>query len=171
MSFEMRLVWLHTPTVAGEGWKGSAPVDLPRRPRRDSRVRPRPPKIWIPLVPGPPRGKVTQRGALVSARTLTVAESDGVMPEPPGSATPPSTDAYRPDVQGLRAVAVLLVIAYHLYPDLIPGGYIGVDVFFVISGFLITGNLAREAQRHGRVRLLNFYGRRARRLLPARSWC
>ena len=103
----------------------------------------------------------------MSTRTLTVAESDGVMPEPPVSATPPATNAYRPDVQGLRAVAVLLVIAYHLYPDLIPGGYIGVDVFFVISGFLITGNLAREAQRHGRVRLLSFYGRRARRLLPA----
>ncbi|WP_338180147.1 acyltransferase family protein [Jatrophihabitans sp.] len=74
---------------------------------------------------------------------------------------------FRPDVQGLRALAVSLVVLYHLYPTLIPGGYIGVDVFFVISGFLITGLLARSVARTGKVGLLGFYGRRARRLLPA----
>ncbi|WP_150243356.1 acyltransferase family protein [Nocardiopsis quinghaiensis] len=74
---------------------------------------------------------------------------------------------FRPEVQGLRAVAVLLVLAYHLDPALLPGGYVGVDVFFVISGFLITSLLYREADEHGRVSIGGFYVRRVRRLLPA----
>ena len=51
---------------------------------------------------------------------------------------------HRPDVQGLRALAVTAVVLYHLWPGLVPGGYVGVDVFFVISGYLITGLLFRE---------------------------
>ena len=74
---------------------------------------------------------------------------------------------FRPEVQGLRAVAVLLVLIYHLDPDLVPGGYVGVDVFFVISGFLITSLLYREAGKHGRISIARFYVRRVRRLLPA----
>jgi peptidoglycan/LPS O-acetylase OafA/YrhL len=74
---------------------------------------------------------------------------------------------FRPDIQGLRALAVSMVVLYHLYPSLVPGGFAGVDVFFVISGFLITGHLWRGYQRDGRVRLLDFWGRRARRLVPA----
>ncbi len=74
---------------------------------------------------------------------------------------------FRPEVQGLRAVAVLLVLVYHLNPDLLPGGYVGVDVFFVISGFLITSLLLREVREHGRVSLAGFYVRRVKRLLPA----
>jgi peptidoglycan/LPS O-acetylase OafA/YrhL len=74
---------------------------------------------------------------------------------------------FRPDIQGLRALAVSMVVIYHLYPSLVPGGFVGVDVFFVISGFLITGHLWRGYQRDGRVRLLDFWGRRARRLMPA----
>lgn len=74
---------------------------------------------------------------------------------------------FRADIQGMRALAVSLVLIYHLYPDLLPGGFVGVDVFFVISGFLITGGLWRGFQRNGRVRLLDFWGRRARRLVPA----
>ena len=74
---------------------------------------------------------------------------------------------FRPDIQGLRALAVSMVVIYHLYPSLLPGGFAGVDVFFVISGFLITGHLWRGYQREGRVRLLDFWGRRARRLVPA----
>jgi len=74
---------------------------------------------------------------------------------------------FRPDVQGLRAIAVGVVVFYHLYPKLLPGGYVGVDVFFVISGFLITSHLARGYRKTGRIKLLDFWGRRARRLLPA----
>lgn len=71
----------------------------------------------------------------------------------------------RPDIQGLRALAVLAVIADHTfaYPH---GGFVGVDVFFVISGFLITGLLLREYEKNGRISFADFYRRRARRILP-----
>ena len=78
-----------------------------------------------------------------------------------------SGHGFRPDIQGMRAIAVSMVVVYHLYPSLVPGGFAGVDVFFVISGFLITGHLWRGYQRDGRVSLLDFWGRRARRLVPA----
>ncbi|HYK66501.1 MAG TPA: acyltransferase family protein [Streptosporangiaceae bacterium] len=74
---------------------------------------------------------------------------------------------FRPDIQGLRALAVTMVLIYHLYPSLLPGGFVGVDVFFVISGYLITGQLWRGVQRTGKVALVEFWGRRARRLVPA----
>ncbi|MFZ0717881.1 MAG: acyltransferase family protein [Mycobacterium sp.] len=74
---------------------------------------------------------------------------------------------FRPDIEGLRAVAVLAVVLFHADVPGVGGGYVGVDVFFVISGFLITGLLWREANTTGAVRLRRFYGARARRLLPA----
>ena len=74
---------------------------------------------------------------------------------------------FRPDIAGLRAVAVTMVVIYHLFPSSLPGGFVGVDVFFVISGFLITGQLWRGFERSGKVRLVDFWSRRARRLLPA----
>jgi peptidoglycan/LPS O-acetylase OafA/YrhL len=74
---------------------------------------------------------------------------------------------FRPDIQGLRAIAVAMVVIYHLYPAALPGGFAGVDVFFVISGYLITGHLWRGYARTGTVELADFWGRRARRLIPA----
>jgi peptidoglycan/LPS O-acetylase OafA/YrhL len=74
---------------------------------------------------------------------------------------------FRPDIQGLRAIAVSLVVIYHVYPSALPGGFAGVDVFFVISGYLITGHLWRTCQKTGRLSLADFWGRRARRLIPA----
>ena len=74
---------------------------------------------------------------------------------------------FRPDIQGLRALAVLLVIVAHAGFSTFAGGFVGVDVFFVISGFLITSLLVREATRSGRISLAGFYARRARRILPA----
>src|SRR3954467_1227872 len=77
-----------------------------------------------------------------------------------------SLHAYRADVDGLRAVAVLSVLGYHAFPGLLPGGFAGVDIFFVISGFLITGIILEDLQR-GRFTFANFYWRRVRRLFPA----
>lgn len=74
--------------------------------------------------------------------------------------------AHRADLQGLRGVAVLLVVLYHA-GRIVPGGFIGVDVFFVLSGFVIGASILREADRTGSMSLGNFYARRVRRILPA----
>ena len=77
-----------------------------------------------------------------------------------------SSRAFRPDIEGLRAVAILLVVAYHAGVPGFAGGFVGVDVFFVLSGYLITGLLFEELSRTGRIAFKQFYARRARRLLP-----
>lgn len=74
---------------------------------------------------------------------------------------------FRPDIEGLRAIAVLLVVACHAGVPWLQGGYVGVDVFFVISGYLITRLLQTEYHREGQLNLSGFYARRVRRLLPA----
>ncbi len=84
-----------------------------------------------------------------------------------GAGRSPATPGFRTDIEGLRAVAVLLVVWFHADLPGLPGGFVGVDVFFVISGFLIAGLLWREAGRTGTVSLRQFWGARARRLLPA----
>jgi peptidoglycan/LPS O-acetylase OafA/YrhL len=73
---------------------------------------------------------------------------------------------YRPDIDGLRAIAVLFVIGFHAFPRLLPGGYIGVDIFFVISGFLITGLILHELEAK-EFSFQDFYARRVRRIFPA----
>ena len=75
-------------------------------------------------------------------------------------------EPHRRDIDGLRAVAVLAIVVFHAAPALLPGGYVGVDVFFVISGFLITRIIAGERDE-GRFSFARFYLRRARRILPA----
>ena len=81
--------------------------------------------------------------------------------------TAPGDRRFRPDVEGLRAVAVVLVVLFHASLPGLPGGYVGVDVFFVISGFVITGLLLRERSSSSRTSLVSFYSRRVRRILPA----
>ncbi|WP_371478814.1 acyltransferase family protein [Kitasatospora sp. NBC_00315] len=86
----------------------------------------------------------------------------------PGTPGPgPRPAAFRPDIEGLRAVAVLAVLGFHAAVPGLAGGFVGVDVFFVISGYLITALLVREAVTTGRIRLGEFFSRRARRLLPS----
>jgi peptidoglycan/LPS O-acetylase OafA/YrhL len=86
------------------------------------------------------------------------------------SSTPARPDrnrTFRPDIEGLRAIAVVMVLLDHAGLALLSGGYVGVDVFFVLSGFLITGLLLKEVGETGGISLGHFYARRARRLLPA----
>lgn len=75
-------------------------------------------------------------------------------------------DAYRRDIDGLRAIAVLAVVVFHAFPELLPGGYVGVDVFFVISGYLISGVICGQLARN-RFSFADFYARRIKRILPA----
>ena len=82
-------------------------------------------------------------------------------------ARPAAKPGFRPDIQGLRAIAVILVVLFHAGVETLSGGYVGVDVFFVISGFLITTHLLESLERDGRIRFGRFYARRARRILPA----
>jgi peptidoglycan/LPS O-acetylase OafA/YrhL len=77
-----------------------------------------------------------------------------------------SHNSYRPDIDGLRAFAVMCVVVYHAFPSLLPGGFIGVDIFFVISGFLITGIILRE-QHASEFSIRHFYSKRVRRIFPA----
>ncbi len=85
----------------------------------------------------------------------------------PTSAGAQPATPQRVEIQALRALSVGAVLAYHLWPAVVPGGYVGVDAFFVISGFLITAHLLREVDRTGTVSLARFWARRVRRLLPA----
>jgi peptidoglycan/LPS O-acetylase OafA/YrhL len=105
----------------------------------------------------PPRNQEPQVTAGGRPAEPAAAEADGK----------PKQREFRPDIQGLRALAVGMVVVYHLYPSLLTGGFAGVDVFFVISGFLITGHMLREYRKAGRIRLIEFWGRRAKRLVPA----
>jgi peptidoglycan/LPS O-acetylase OafA/YrhL len=112
----------------------------------------------------PPRNQEQQVTAGERPAEIAIATPDHTPTEPDGKA---KQREFRPDIQGLRALAVGMVVFYHLYPSLMTGGFAGVDVFFVISGFLITGHMLREYRKTGRIRLLEFWGRRAKRLIPA----
>ena len=98
---------------------------------------------------------------------MSVPQTDSVSPVREVQGGRPSRAGFRPDIEGLRAVAVSAVVLFHAGVPGVGGGFIGVDVFFVISGFLITGLLWREVSSTDSVRLSRFYGARARRLLPA----
>jgi peptidoglycan/LPS O-acetylase OafA/YrhL len=87
-------------------------------------------------------------------------------PRPAGDREALQRQGFRADIEGLRAVSILGVVLFHASVPHFAGGFVGVDVFFVISGFLITGLLVREAERRGRIRVGAFYARRAKRLLP-----
>src|SRR5229473_4419921 len=106
-----------------------------------------------------------------STSTTTMVMTRGRHSLPSGAETRtrprPAEKVYRPGLDGLRALAVIGVLLYHAGVHWMPGGLLGVDLFFVISGFLITSLLIAELQRSGRIALAGFYGRRARRLFPA----
>src|SRR3954452_12111618 len=99
---------------------------------------------------------------MTAANTATHAAAGATRPD---AVLASGADRFRPEIQGLRAVAVGLVVLFHLWPNRVSGGYVGVDVFFVISGFLITAHIHRELVTTGTVSLRRFWARRIRRLL------
>ena len=117
------------------------------------------------------RARSTPQGARAVHNEVLIGEREasGQRLQPSGdeAGTAPGDRRFRPDVQGLRAVAVALVVLFHAHVPGLGGGYVGVDVFFVISGFVITGVLLREHASTGSTSILHFYGRRVRRILPA----
>src|SRR4051812_43452850 len=101
----------------------------------------------------------TQRGPVTAAARA--------LRQPPAQpVTLRTSGRFRPDVEGMRALAIVLVVLGHAGMPGFAGGYVGVDVFFVISGFLITSLLAREVRHTGRIAVGRFYARRVLRLLP-----
>ncbi len=112
-----------------------------------------------------------------SAKPATPVMVDSFPHEPEALATPPESKEVKHNrrarlrqvkgLDGLRGLAVLAVVIYHFFGDFLPGGYLGVDMFFVLSGFLITSLLVREFRASGRISLKDFWVRRFRRILPA----
>src|SRR3954451_17581288 len=88
------------------------------------------------------------------------------MPEPMSTRQDPADAGFRPDIEGLRAVAIVAVLLCHAGLAFVAGGYVGVDVFFVISGFLITRLLLGDLDETGEISRRRFYARRPKRLLP-----
>ncbi|MGW6908393.1 acyltransferase family protein [Streptomyces sp. NPDC054940] len=114
-----------------------------------------------PAVPPPALVVLNARTPVRDGRTL-------VMRRPAAHELAPARpSAYLHGLDGVRAMAVVLVVVYHVDPSWLPGGFLGVDVFFVLSGYLITDLLCTERLRTGRIALAQFWIRRARRLLPA----
>src|SRR5262245_32595842 len=102
----------------------------------------------------------------MSRMTTVTTDASSIERQPQQRSGLPHRLVYRPDVDGLRALAVLSVVAYHASPRLAPGGYIGVDMFFVISGFLITSIICGNLER-GAFTFTDFYARRSKRIFPA----
>ncbi len=111
----------------------------------------------------------------MTTSAISRAEGSGHSADAAAATSPRSAGHARParidGLDGLRALAIIGVLVYHLNASWLPGGFLGVDVFFVVSGFLITTLLVREHRRTGRVALSSFWVRRARRLLPALALC
>jgi peptidoglycan/LPS O-acetylase OafA/YrhL len=137
------------------------PAAAAPKSRRPSKAAPR------PRQPAHRRGgeRAATNGAHLPRRASATARPEADRTKSASAAN--SAWSHRADIQGLRAVAVLLVVLGHAGVGFVSGGFVGVDVFFVVSGFLITGMLLTEARAHGRISLVGFYVRRARRLLPA----
>lgn len=166
-----------TPTWSGPHWTGPGPVAVRREQEitreREARSESMPSRHGAkpanPEASQPTNSKAANPKTTASASQSKLAAGKAFVRA--SSQQRPTTSSrglnYRPDIDGLRAVAVLAVVLFHAGVPFLSGGYVGVDVFYVLSGFLITGLLVGELQRTGTVSLMSFYARRIRRLLPA----
>ncbi len=151
----------HPPRARRELWEGYRSV-LALNGQRWDALHPLPRSPALSFVGPPPLPPA--RPASTGADEPTMLASGDEIGTAPGDRT------FRPDVQGLRALSVILVILYHYGLPGIPGGYVAVEVFFVVSGFVITGLLLRERAASGKTSMGSFYARRARRILPAATF-
>ena len=115
----------------------------------------------------PAREPATVPAAPAAAAATTARDRRPALPADPRHTAKPGRIRRLPGLDGLRGIAVAAVLIYHFFGDALPGGFLGVDVFFVLSGFLITALLVREYGHNGRISLKKFWQRRARRILPA----
>lgn len=122
-----------------------------------------PPTALLPVRPALPAAPQQTQDPAPGAPEAPRSHDPHTSPLPVGTAPPRRVRA----IDGLRALAVVAVVVYHVWPAALPGGYLGVDVFFVISGFVITASLVHLRRADGRPRLGRFWVRRAQRLLPA----
>jgi len=111
-------------------------------------------------------GVCVEELAVVERASLRQTEGADIRVVEPERSAPPAK-RWWPGLDGLRGVAVVLVVAFHIWPDSLPGGWVGVSMFFTLSGFLITTVLLDERAKNGRISFVGFWGRRARRLAPA----
>src|SRR5690606_8079496 len=145
------------PGARGLG-RAEPPHLAPRPPRRGGGGRP---------VSGPHTPEAAQPTPREGEALLTRSRHRALQAARHALRVPPVPRDFRADIEGMRALAVLGVLLWHAGVQFLPGGFTGVDVFFVVSGFLMTSLLLEEARARGRIDLGRFYARRARRLLPA----
>ncbi|MFN6132187.1 MAG: acyltransferase family protein [Synechococcaceae cyanobacterium] len=140
----------------------SSPDSLDQAPRGPQPAASNPASSRSQTSPPDPAAAVAAAAEAASASAVATKTPVARLPEP---------GSYRPEIDGLRAVAVLAVLINHINHKWLPGGYLGVDLFFVISGWVVTGSLLRHSHSSWRQFLLGFYARRVRRLLPALIAC
>src|SRR5690625_3280952 len=152
------------PPGSGAGWhEGRCAGAGDRCDPRAWSLWPTIPAARWPTIPDQRGAPVTLPRSVVTIRGRSVTAVGEAQQAPRAG----KKSSFRPDVQGLRAIAVRLVVLYHAGLQTLSGGFVGVDVFFVISGFLITTHLLESLQTHGRIPFASFYAKRARRILPA----
>jgi peptidoglycan/LPS O-acetylase OafA/YrhL len=155
------------PPAPGNAAGGSATVDsdLGTTVAPEPDVEQEPDQAPEPVREPAPAPPSAPAATPTPARTATITPPPA--PAPSTLVLKPGRIRRVPGLDGLRGIAVLAVVVYHFFGDVLPGGFLGVDVFFVLSGFLITSLLVREIGATGRINLKEFWRRRARRILPA----
>lgn len=168
--------------AAGAGTAAAAAAEKKREKAQPSKEQhPAPEKPQAKAAPRQPQQAAqkpaSQKASITQVDTKSKYPLQKQAKDPEALATPPESKVVKKKrharlrqvkgLDGLRGLAVIAVVLYHFFPSLLPGGYLGVDLFFVLSGFLITSLLVREFRTSGTISLKDFWVRRFRRILPA----